>query len=1172
MDPEGNKNIKKHNLKIKIKSSKKVSNKKIKIISNERRTENKKKSDYESRNSESLEPTDEFNYLYPHLDDPNFNVKLANKQEFFELRNVFKKNPIEQEADKICNPQNFESMNHQQIVKNFLSSETPYNNLLLFHGLGTGKTCSSILVCEEMRHYYKQLGINKKIIIIANPNVQENFRLQLFDESKLKKVNEYWNLDACTSNTFIQEINPMKMKGLTKEEVVRQIKIIIRQYYSLMGPEQFSNLLDKFYVKGKLPRANKLKLKAKFEGSLIVIDEVHNLRIIENKKTKNITKKLTDLATITDQLKFLFLSATPMFNSPREICWLINLMSINDNRSLLDENMIFNENDELIVNDEGEKIGEETLLRKLRGYVSFYRGENPYTFPYRIYPSMFMKENTMATYIKPTNQLNGKKLTDESRLKHMDLCVLKIGDYQNKFYETIIQSINSNIEKIEKTMKNDASMGYSILNVPLQALDMVYPNKMFDEIIETNDELRLKAFDFTFMVGSTGLSSIMNYNSTLNDNYKYKVDTIKNYGRIFSKENIKQYSSKIHFILDQIENSEGICLVYSQYIHGGCVPFALALEELGYTRSGRSNLFKDVSIPSNKMKYSMITGNKSLSPNNLDEIRYATKDENKDGSLIKVIIISEAASEGIDLKNIRQTHIIDPWWNLNRIEQIIGRSIRNCSHKKLPFEKRNVSIFQYGTVLKNTNVESADMYIYRTAEQKSIKIGKVTRVLKEGAMDCLLNKNVLSEEKLNQEKTLELSNKQKINYKVGDKPYSAVCDYLEDCEYKCKPSVELSENDVDKTTYSERFIENTLDVLILRIKDMFKDYYVLTFDEISNTINIIKTYPKIQIYYALTSIIDNKEILFDSLKNPGFLVNFNKYYLFQPMEITDKNISVYDRMRPLGIKPEKLNIELPDKIIEVNKKVRSAEEILKQIEVDFKYTQHENLIRVREKNVSWYKMAGNSIERLHGFVDTDSNIMKECVIERILDVMKLEDKIKLINYILFKEKLIPIQRVIVESIENNKIKIGTQEYLVFTDFSTKKQIVYFVNNIKQIIENADEIQSEEVADFMKTKRYDFAGYYGFMSLFKNDQYVIFRVKNRERPREKGFRCDQAGRSGRINTLNNILQREMYTKENTKKISNSIELCCDQELLLRYYNKIKVGNMDWFLNLEEYYSL
>ena len=46
-------------------------------------------------------------------------------------------------------------------VRNFMSFQTPYNSLLVYHGLGTGKTCSSINVCEEMRSYLKQIGIQK---------------------------------------------------------------------------------------------------------------------------------------------------------------------------------------------------------------------------------------------------------------------------------------------------------------------------------------------------------------------------------------------------------------------------------------------------------------------------------------------------------------------------------------------------------------------------------------------------------------------------------------------------------------------------------------------------------------------------------------------------------------------------------------------------------------------------------------------------------------------------------------------------------------------------------------------------------------------------------------------------------------------------------------------------
>ena len=123
---------------------------------------------------------------------------------------------------------------------------------MLFHGLGTGKTCSAISVCEEMRTYLQQMGITKRIIIIASPAVQENFKLQLFDERKLKEVDGLWNIKACTGNKFIQEVNPMNMKGLTRTRVIRQIKKLISQSYVFQGYMEFSNhikrVLNKYVV------------------------------------------------------------------------------------------------------------------------------------------------------------------------------------------------------------------------------------------------------------------------------------------------------------------------------------------------------------------------------------------------------------------------------------------------------------------------------------------------------------------------------------------------------------------------------------------------------------------------------------------------------------------------------------------------------------------------------------------------------------------------------------------------------------------------------------------------------------------------------------------------------------------------------------------------------------
>ena len=208
-----------------------------------------------------------------------------------------------------------------------------------------------------------------------------------------------------------------------------------------------------------------------------------------------------------------------------------------------------------------------------------------------------------------------------------------------------------------------------------------------------------------------------------------------------------------------MKESKGIVLIYSQYIDGGAVPMALALEEMGLTRFGSESytkpLLKETSsepIDSLTMepessykgddfkqaKYVMITGDKTYSPNNINDIKYLNDENNKYGKNVKVVIISKAAAEGIDFKNIRQVHILEPWFNMNIIEQIIGRGVRNLSHCKLPFEERNVEIFLHGSSLEDSQ-EATDLYIYRLAEQKAKKIGKITRLLKEISVDCVLN-------------------------------------------------------------------------------------------------------------------------------------------------------------------------------------------------------------------------------------------------------------------------------------------------------------------------------------------------------------------------------------------------------------------------------------------------
>ena len=119
--------------------------------------------------------------------------------------------------------------------------------------------------------------------------------------------------------------------------------------------------------------------------------------------------------------------------------------------------------------------------------------------------------------------------------------------------------------------------------------------------------------------------------------------------------------------------------------------------------------------------------------------------------------------EGVSLSNIRQIHILEPWYNLSRNVQIIGRGVSQCSHINLKFENRNFTIFNYVAIcdknIENKYEEHNEGYIVKykkdsskeldidvrklqIATEKTININKLEEILKLNSIDCYLNKNV----------------------------------------------------------------------------------------------------------------------------------------------------------------------------------------------------------------------------------------------------------------------------------------------------------------------------------------------------------------------------------------------------------------------------------------------
>ena len=709
-------------------------------------------------------------------------------------------------------------------------------------------------------------------------------------------------------------------------------------------------------------------------------------------------------------------------------------------------------------------------------------------------------------------------------------------------------------------------------------------------------------------------------------NFRYRESVLEKYGRIFSPDIISKYSSKIKEICNNIINSDGVVLIYSLYLDGGLVPIALALEEMGITRHGSAkslfakppvenldlktytNTNSRDSIPA---KYVMITGDKMLSPNNVADLKAATSRDNVNGEKVKVILISQAGAEGLDFKFIRQVHVLEPWYNLSRIEQIIGRAVRHCSHKDLPFEKRNVEIFLYGSRL-DSDREAADLYVYRLAEQKTLQIGHVTRVLKEIAVDCLLNSGQqnFSPEIMKQTVNQVLSNRKTIEYIVGDKPYSVQCDYMESCLYKCKPINVIGE--INELSYTQAFIDMNTDKIIYRIKQIMKDGFFYLKGDLIKRINIIKPYPIVQIYAALTQLVtDKNEFISDRYGRLGNLVNIGEYYFFQPIELSDKNISIFERSVPIPYKHSSIKIPvskksdidmesiteeisiiedesvpplesieedklsaIPEETESVKKKklvikekesippgILSGKKILEDMLENYNISNSDQLVAKGEDN--WYKYSSVLINKLEK-EGTPREILEDIIISHLIETQFFKETLYILNYLYYTPNLSQFEQSVKNYFDSKLLESEDKKVkgLLLLTWNKKpvQQLVILNGNLWKIAEAEDyrdlksSIKDSIVPDNQRNS------IFGFITNFK-DKDMTFKIRE-NKSGHSGARCDQGSKIS-AEQLNNIRGEKYYNEGDIKKMRAG-QLCILAEYLFRINDHLKKNGKRWFL--------
>ena len=952
----------------------------------------------------------------------------------------------------------------QQFLKKFISPQTGNTGLLMFHGVGRGKTCSALNIAANFVDFY-----DKPTLIIAPEGLQQNFRREIFDRKKIGVNGQYEGcIDVISSGLQEKQMqdgvlmtNKLKQKYefKTQQTLVNKLLEKRKNIQTIIKDPDIAN------------RAYSRHLKEVFSDRVIIMDEIHHLRSPGSDR-KEIVKCLEDIFRNAKNVRLLMLSATPMFNDPTEIVDLMKILMLNDKQSFSDDS-IFNEGGLT-------PHGVAKIEYFAANYVSYVPGgEDPENFPLRIRPSNIpdLKGNVLGKDDHPIYKVNGEKMLDDDKIKHTELY---LSEYSNEH-----EDILSNKSGDHVAMSQNANINWKLTDV----------------------------FDKEVVDGHLKLT--------------YKEGTSK----LFSEEKFEEFAPKMNAIMQLIKDASGVVLLYSRFLDNGVIPLCVALESiLGYANYEKDkNLLKKASKSHNSPKYILLTSDEGLSDvtKRQDLIQQVNSDDNTEGDNIKVVVINDAISEGYDLKYIRQVHILEPWYNMSKLEQIIGRAIRYRSHIKLHPNDRNATIFLHCGVYKDRKKESIDYKTYRTAEKKSVLITEVEKLLISNSIDCAMNKAFFNSTAQHLMRDVRTSSGHTIkNYRPKE---PEKCDFDSCHEIKCTrqlPPVDLSsmQANVFMLQYQIKKLGKRITEFLLKEKMLYThiDQIYDSFEEDATLIDISLDF------------LNTEKTIVELGGNEGYISVSGDYVHFVPSQRPSghtfqetENISreIFDKKkRPEVV--DKMYIEVEDAPIDESS--------------NFDYEISVSALTERLKSTDLFKE------------DLDDNVLGAMVIDRI-DQSTLE--------LLMKEYLKEVKtKIPSKQLHEQLMKMGyliiidSKEYVFFNHYDQKFKIlndaetglkdvsVMFIND-KELPEKLDAIYDKKtLGDFVSSRQGTGKGI--------TDVFVINHSTGKSRV------CTSIKREEVIGIFETIIEKSSLNDDYQKKLGkiDKSVICDSMEYILRLNKK------------------
>lgn len=808
--------------------------------------------------TDSMELTD-FMASYPSIDEPNIQELITAKWEFNQLAS----NPDD------VTPNESGKFNHQELIERILRV---YNRQICLHNTGTGKSFLIGILGEAERVVYNGRGIKGVIVVVKG-------KTQLVDVMRTL-------ICKSTKGHYLTE---GILTGTTERSMKTNTSRSLRKWYDIVTYSVFGK---------KIAEMSDEALRVMYSDYLIIMDEFHNTRIIDERSKKakfgdsnigelsphdNVTYQMWRLSHIPQRIKVVGLSASLMINSVKEAIITLNIILPKERQIPSDVDL--------------KTITTEELAKYVRGYISYVRSPDTHIFKNRL---------SMA---EPTVQTDSNGDTYASQLI---IHPLQMSAFQTKLYA---EAYKIDLEGGKRFKPNSRQASLGVYPPSDRFPNGSYGNDGFYEFFEKDE--------------TTG-------------HYKIKRDKqfLKNY---FTEANLRGISVTAYEAIKICREAKGVVVIFDELVDGSGLNYlAVAMDNMGFKHHDAS---RSVFVPksgSGPPPYCGGTVDRVLRPgfelhNKVDYIRYlmitkdtpnshlsnileiAGSDENKDAGIVKVFMISGRGKEGISINNMTTFIEYSGVWTPTAEYQAESRGIRATSHipmfkemvqrmmtvgmtpqeieiariKGAPPEilatlhnpvSREVAekwgyipvdMYKFATFPHSKIIDpdtgnpypSTDLLLYRYVENKDRKFKQFMRKLKQNAIDCWIH--------------------HERNIRPNDIDGTDDCDYGP-CVYTC---VDPLPKAIDFTTSDVYYIKDIIEKINPAIQEYFRKNGYGTIDSIKQSIDPENTnlYAKKKyIQLALTESIINRQAISDRF---GYYVYIREdngvYYIVRDFPITD---------------------------------------------------------------------------------------------------------------------------------------------------------------------------------------------------------------------------------------------------------------------------------------------